>query len=430
MERNRHADLLRVAAIGAVVCGHWLLIDVTYGRGQLSGLDALSYVRWGEWLTLLFQVMPVFFLVGGYANALSWTSHHEQGESRTRWVRDRAMRLLWPTGVYVIVAVLAITAARLAAVSLAEIAEAVSLVALRLWFLPVYLLLVALTPVMLAAHRRWGLAVPAVMAAAAALVDVGVIGLHLHLIGYANYLLVWGAMHQWGFAWQDGTLTGQRWRPAAMAAGGAALLAGLLTWGPFPVDMIGVGEHVGNTTPPSVALLAFAASQAGLLLALEPVVSRLLVRPRLWRHVKNLNATVMAVSVAYGPGDRHRGGVLPDGSDAAACYRDGAVVGTAARLARPSHGGARAARHGGHAGGTADAPAARRARASGVLVARAPAAWHRGVHGRPGQARDRGIRPGRAPAGACPGGLRRRPARDIVHRPRPARSRPAASTPP
>jgi len=47
--------------------------------------------------------------------------------------------------VYVIVAVLAITAARLAAVSLAEIAEAGSLVALQLWFLPVYLLLVALT---------------------------------------------------------------------------------------------------------------------------------------------------------------------------------------------------------------------------------------------------------------------------------------------
>ena len=92
--------------------------------------------------------------VGGYANALSWTSHHEQGESRTRWVRDRAMRVLWPTGVYVIVAVLAITAARLAAVSLAEIAKAGSLVALQLWFLPVYLLLVALTLVMLAAHRR------------------------------------------------------------------------------------------------------------------------------------------------------------------------------------------------------------------------------------------------------------------------------------
>jgi hypothetical protein len=36
---------------------------------------------------------------------------------------------------------------------------------MQLWFLPVYLLLIALTPVMLSAHRSWGLVVPAAMAA-------------------------------------------------------------------------------------------------------------------------------------------------------------------------------------------------------------------------------------------------------------------------
>jgi hypothetical protein len=46
-------------------------------------------------------------------------------------------------------------------------------------FVPVYRVLIALTPVMLAAHRRWGQAVPVAMAAAAGLVDVGVIGSHL-----------------------------------------------------------------------------------------------------------------------------------------------------------------------------------------------------------------------------------------------------------
>ena len=61
---------------------------------------------------------------------------------------------------------------------------------------------------------------------------------------------------------QGGTLTGRWWRPAALAAGGAALLAGLLTWGPFPVDMIGVGGARRQHDPPSVALLAFAAAQA------------------------------------------------------------------------------------------------------------------------------------------------------------------------
>ncbi len=39
-------------------------------------------------------------------------------------------------------------------------------------------------------------------------------------------------MHQWSFAWQDGTLMRRR-RPAAMAAGRAAQLASLLTWAPF-----------------------------------------------------------------------------------------------------------------------------------------------------------------------------------------------------
>ena len=79
MERNRYADLLRVAAIGGVVYGHWLLTDITYRNGQLSGVDALDYVSWGRWVTWGFQVMPVFFLVGGYVNAVSWKTH------RARW---------------------------------------------------------------------------------------------------------------------------------------------------------------------------------------------------------------------------------------------------------------------------------------------------------------------------------------------------------
>jgi fucose 4-O-acetylase-like acetyltransferase len=291
MERNRYADLLRVVAIGGVVYGHWLLISVTYRNGQLSGGDALDYVQWGRWVTWAFQVMPVFFLVGGYANAGSWTAHHASGESWTVWVRDRAMRLWWPTALFLVVAVLAVAAAEAAGTGRAELGQACWLAALQLWFLPVYLLLIALTPVMLAAHRRWGLAVPAAMAAAAGLVDVGVVGPHLHVIGYANYLLVWGSIHQWGFAWQDATLTRSRWRPYALAAGGAALLAGLVTSGTFPADMVGSG----NTNPPSIALLAYAAAEAGLVLAAERPVSRLLARPRPWRLVRRLNAMVMTV---------------------------------------------------------------------------------------------------------------------------------------
>jgi len=291
MERNRYLDLLRVAAIGGVVYGHWLLISVTYRNGQLSGADALDYVAWGRWVTWVFQVMPIFFLVGGYVNAQSWTAHHAEGQSWTVWVRDRAMRLWWPTAVFVMGGILAVVAARAPGVGAAELAQAGWLAALQLWFLPVYLLLIALTPALLAAHRRWGLAVPAVMAVAAALVDKGVVGSHVHVIGYANYLFVWGSIHQWGFAWQDRTWTRARWRPWALAAGGAALLAGLLASRRFMVDMVGSG----NTNPPSIALLAFAAAQCGLVIAAEPAAARLLAGPREWHLVERLNNAVMTV---------------------------------------------------------------------------------------------------------------------------------------
>jgi len=295
VERNRYADLLRVCAIGAVVLGHWLVTDVTYRGGRLSGLDALQYVSWGRWITLLFQVMPVFFMVGGYANAVSWTAHQRRGEDWPSWLRGRALRLLWPTTVYVVAAVLIVAGAGISGVNVAGLAQAAWFVALHLWFLPVYLLLITLTPVLLAAHRRCGLVVPAVMAGGAAAVDAAVLGPHLPLIGFANYLLVWGAMHQWGFAWQDGSLTRPRWRPYALTAAGTALLAVLLAWGPFPVDMIGAGGRVGNTSPPSIALLAFAAAQTGLLLAAESAGVRLLARARGRRLVSRLNSTVMTV---------------------------------------------------------------------------------------------------------------------------------------
>ena len=288
--RNRYADLLRVAAIGGVIYGHWLLVSVTYAHGQLSGVDALDYIEWGRWVTWLFQVMPVFFLVGGYVNAQSWMAHHAAGQAWTRWVRDRVLRLLWPTAVFLVVGELAVLVARAAGAPAGEIAEAGWLAAIQLWFLPAYMVLIALTPVLLAAHHRWGLAVPAVLAVAAGLVDIAARVAHLPAgIGYVNYVFVWGCIHQWGFGWQDRTLTSPRWRICVLAAAGAALLAALLASGTFRVDMVGSG----NTNPPSIALLAFAAVQSGLVLAAEPRVSGLLSGDRARRWIQRLNAQVM-----------------------------------------------------------------------------------------------------------------------------------------
>ena len=92
MTRNRYADLLRVLAISGVVLGHYLLVSVTYQDGQLSGVDAIDYISWGRWVTWVMQVMPVFFLVGGYVNAMSWSVHQAEGQTWTLWVRDQIGR--------------------------------------------------------------------------------------------------------------------------------------------------------------------------------------------------------------------------------------------------------------------------------------------------------------------------------------------------
>src|SRR5690349_4484659 len=136
--------------------------------------------------------MPVFFLVGGYVNAGSWLTWRAGGGGWGSWVAARARRLLRPATVYVAAVAVAVVLASKAQRP-GGLAQAAWLVCLHLWFLPTYLLLIALTPGLLAAHERSGLRVPVAMAVAAAVVDVGALGIRLPLIGFANYLLVWGS---------------------------------------------------------------------------------------------------------------------------------------------------------------------------------------------------------------------------------------------
>ncbi|BBZ71019.1 hypothetical protein MPRS_21120 [Mycobacterium paraseoulense] len=113
-------------------------------------------------------------------------------------------------------------------------------------------------------------------------------------VGALNYLLCWGLLYQLGIAWQGGLLAGRR--PVLIAAGSAVALALLIRVGPYPVSMIGVpGEAIENTTPPTVAMMAFACTQAGLAMALAATLDRVL-RHRPVRHVlSTANANVMAL---------------------------------------------------------------------------------------------------------------------------------------
>ncbi|MGW2899346.1 acyltransferase family protein [Streptomyces sp. NPDC001212] len=101
MGRDRYVDFLRAWAIVLVVLGHWLITGlVRESDGRITAPELLATVPWTQWLTLGFQIMPLFFLAGGHAAGGSWSRARAAGGSATGWVGQRALRLLLPTGAY------------------------------------------------------------------------------------------------------------------------------------------------------------------------------------------------------------------------------------------------------------------------------------------------------------------------------------------
>ncbi|WP_245836728.1 acyltransferase family protein [Mycobacterium bohemicum] len=293
--RNLAVDFYRASGVVLIVLGHWLAGSVTYRNGQFGRENPLLDMPWTQWLTWIFQAVPVFFFVAGYAGAVSWTHRRDSdGFSREAWIRHRLARVLGPTAVYVglLSAVVVVLQARGVDGSVLEYAGWA--VAMHLWFLAVYVVVVSLTPIAIAAQRRWGLRPPVALAVGVVVVDVVSLAGHVPYIGWLNYLLCWGLLYQLGIAWHGGLLNGRK--PLALAAGSAVALALLIRLGPYPVSMIGVpGQEIENTTPPTVAMLAYACTQAGLAVALAPALNRVL-RPRpVQRVVATANTNVMAL---------------------------------------------------------------------------------------------------------------------------------------
>ncbi|TDD39988.1 acyltransferase [Actinomadura sp. KC06] len=295
-QRDRWVDLLRALAIVLVVIGHWLATVVTYDQDGFGGRHVLEVLPWAQALSWLFQVMPVFFLVGGFANAASLRSSMSQGVRWQEWLFGRADRLLRPTTAFLVMVGASAMVARALGAGPELIGRAVWLATIPLWFLAAYLPVTVLTPAMHALHRRWGLAVPVVLAILVGVGDVARLGVQLPYGSAANFLLMWLAVHQVGFAWQDGRLP-TRWTAALpLAAGGAGCLVLLTAAGPYPVSMVAVpGAQVKNTSPPTIALLSLAAAQTGLVLLLRKWGNRWLQRTRPWTAVVAVNAVILTM---------------------------------------------------------------------------------------------------------------------------------------
>jgi len=296
--RNRYVDFLRAMSMLVVTVGHWLAAAPYFdANGALTSSHILTVVPWTAWLTWILQVMPIFFMVGGYANGISWRAARRDGRSYAAWLEGRLRRLVWPILplLAVWVAIVAVEYARGVRPELIRYGSQVAFI--PIWFLAVYIMIMLLVPVLGAAWTRLGMKAFWTLTAAAVAVDVIYFAGGIGWLGFANYLFVWAAIFLLGYGWLDERFSDGRM--LLLYAGFAFLTLLLLVHAaPYPVSMIGIPEDpISNTTPPKAILIPLAVMQGGLLLAVEAPARRWLAGRVAWTATVAVNANIMTLFI-------------------------------------------------------------------------------------------------------------------------------------
>lgn len=278
-----------------VVTGHWLIVALYYEDGSLTTGDLLVIQPGTQWLTWVFQVMPIFFIVGGYANAVSLESAGRRGIDYAGWLVTRLNRLVSPLLVLLIAWGMLAFVLHIAGVT-GDVLQLASRAALiPTWFLAIYVMVVVLAPLTYKAWQRWGFLSFWAFALVGFLVDVVFFTTDLQWLGRSNYFWIWLGVHQLGYAWRDGRM-GSPLRLLVYYTVGFAALWLLIFEGPYPFAMVGSpDEALSNTKPPKITLLALGIAQFGLLLSIEGPMRRLLNGDKLWTATVLINSMIMTL---------------------------------------------------------------------------------------------------------------------------------------
>lgn len=279
--RDAYVDWLRALSLIVVVVWHWAFTMIEWREDGPHATSPLDFTS-GFWLlTWLFQVMPLFFYIGGYVHLRSWARAQANGTTLAAFVWHRLRQLAVPAAL-LLVTWLTLGAFAQSYFGWTWVGRAVRLVISPLWFLGVYLMLIALLPISLRLHRRYGQLVLIWLAGAAMVVDVLRFRYDLASVAWLNMVLVWGLAHQAGFFYQD-TVAAPRRTDWALLWAGLFGMVGLVFSGLYPGSMVGVpGDKFSNMAPPTFVIVSLLLFQIGVVELLRPTMQRLLVRPA-WR---------------------------------------------------------------------------------------------------------------------------------------------------
>ncbi len=277
--RDHFIDFVRAFSLIVVVIWHWAFTIIKWRADGPHATNPIGFTD-GLWLaTWLLQVMPLFFFVGGYAHQQSYQRKQARGTSMWTFVGRRLTELTVPAvglaGVWIVLGVV------ISFVWEASwIKRSVMLVISPLWFIGVYLLLIAMFPIWDWLHRRWGALVLMWLAGLAMLVDVLRFAHDVEQVAWLNMVFVWGFCHQLGFFYGD-FIRAPRRTAWMLTWAGLFALFGLVYSNAYPGSMVGVpGEKFSNMAPPTVCIAALVLFQAGVALLLRDATLERLERPR------------------------------------------------------------------------------------------------------------------------------------------------------
>lgn len=267
--RDASIDVARAWCLVVVVALHAFMVGVSVASGTPLLENAMD--GWGGFaaLTWFAQVMPLFFVLGGFSSATQWTRLRERGVSTHDYLGMRMRRLLPPA-----LGAMGVTAAVLLGLTVAGVpGDMVAVAGFRmsqpLWFLGVYLLCTALVPLMTAAHRAAPRLAVGGLAALVVGVDAARITSGIEALGFANLIFVWLLLQQLGFLLADGRVSTHRRGLVAVASVALGTLGALCAAGVYSADLY------DNLNPPTAALVLIGIAQLCLFQLARPALRRL-----------------------------------------------------------------------------------------------------------------------------------------------------------
>ncbi len=270
-QRDLVVDLVRTACVVLVVVVHITMVGVAVGPDGIAVTSPLQEARWYVAATWVGQVMPLFFVVGGFASAVGWRSTVARGGGARDFVATRLVRLFRPAIPLFLVLAVALGTATALGTPPELLGEVAFGIGSPLWFLAAYGITQCCVPLMARLHARAPWRTLGALLVLAAAVDAVRFATGVAEVGLLNLGPVWLFAQQLGFLWADGWFAR---RSRLVLVGGA--VAGYVALVPLTSVGLWAPDMLQDLNPPMLPLAFLAVAQACLVQLVHGPLSRLM----------------------------------------------------------------------------------------------------------------------------------------------------------